>query len=1214
MSFNAGSGADLTFSGTLTGSGGLTFAGPGTMIFSGTNSSTAGTTIRAGTLQVGNGGAGGSLGTGAVISGGLLQFNRSDNFTWATPVTDPGDSGTFIKLNTDTMTLTATNDFLAPISGAAQVNGGTLQINSPGLLASGGDFWVAQNATTAACIINGGTLIASNWIVIGRDNSAAVGTLTLNSGSIQKYTANGDIIMGSLGGTGTMTVNGGTVANSSAIWLGEDSTGRGTLNLNGGLVQATQVTRAQTTAGASAIVNFNGGTLQATTNQPIFLSIDQANVQAGNAIIDDGGNAIVIGQPLLAGGGAGGLVKNGAGTLTLTASNTYTGPTTVNFGTLKVSPDPVLHLSFDNVSGTNVINNGTGGTAMNGTLTGTASIVSGGRYGNALSIPAGAATNAYVLVNNPVVAMTGAASWTIGMWAKTTTAGGVYAYQGSGSWASGNMTFYLNEGSDNGYGTKAGGVSYAQGWEEGSTKINDGNWHFVVMTCNGSTKAMYVDGNVDAIASSWAPATGVGSQLWIGGSADTGDEDVGLNGLIDEVYVFSRALSRTEVQSLMTSNQLGYRQVLPPATAVTLATDTTLDLSSMSQTIGSLSGANSSSVLLGSGTNFSALTFGNASNTTFAGTISGNGSVTKVGSGSTLLSGVNVYTGPTIIAAGTVGFGEVNNSNYVAALGPVLWFTFSQVSGVSAGGVVTNLGSGGSAYNGTIEGTATIVSGGRYGNGLSIPSGASSAAYVLINSPVVSMTGAASWTLAMWVKTMTSGGVYAYQGSGGWASGNMDFYLNDGSGAGTHAGGVSYAQGWEEGSTAINNGSWHFVAMTCNGTNKTMYVDGNVDAIASSWASATGVGTQLRIGGNGTGEGDGQVGLNGTIDEVYMFNRALSQSEIVNIMNNQSVDPITNVFGQLPATSPVSVASGATLDLSGISQTIASLSDVGGAGGLVTNNSNTNATLTITGSATTTFSGQINDAGNGSAISLIKSGNSTQVLAGANAYSGTTTISNGSLLVNGSLGTNAVIVSGGLLGGNGAIGGPVTIQSGGTLSPGSNSIGALTINNTLTLAGTTYIEINQSVPTNDIVCGLSAVTFGGTLTVTNLGGTLAAGDSFTIFPAASCSGTFAALNLPALNTGLGWNSNSLANGTLSVIAAVPPQFGSVSQTSDGTLQFSATGAAGVNYELDTATNLAPPITWIYVTNAVAGTNGMLQFPNLSDTNFPQQFYRIISIQ
>ena len=83
----------------------------------------------------------------------------------------------------------------------------------------------------------------------------------------------------------------------------------------------------------------------------------------------------------------------------------------------------------------------------------------------------------------------------------------------------------------------------------------------------------------------------------------------------------------------MTSNQLGYRQVLPPATAVTLATDTTLDLSSMSQTIGSLSGANSSSVLLGSGTNFSALTFGNASNTTFAGTISGNGSVTKVGWG-----------------------------------------------------------------------------------------------------------------------------------------------------------------------------------------------------------------------------------------------------------------------------------------------------------------------------------------------------------------------------------------------------------------------------------------------------------------------------------------------------------------------------------------------------------------------------------------------------
>ncbi|HEX7570671.1 MAG TPA: protease pro-enzyme activation domain-containing protein, partial [Verrucomicrobiae bacterium] len=443
-SFNVASGKTLTCSGTLTGSGGLTFAGAGMMVFSGTNNSTAGTTIRAGTLQLGNGGTAGSLGTGAVTNGGLLQFNRSDNFTWATPVIDPGCSGTFIKLNGNTETLTATNSFLATSSGGIQINGGTLQINSPGVLQSGAQFWIAQNATTGACIINGGTLIVSNWLVVGRNNSAALGTLTLKSGLIQETGNGGNIVVGSLGATGTLTVNGGTISNNTSIWLGENSTGKGTLNLNGGLVQALQVSRAATTAGASAIVNFNGGTLQAITNQANLFSVDQVLVKNGGAVIDDGGYSVGLTQGLL-NGGSGGLTKSGVGTLTLSATNTYTGATTVNAGTLRLN-DPILHYSFDNVvSGTNVINDGAGGPALNGTLTGTATIVSGGRFGNALSIPSGMATNAYVLVNNSVVPLncTSGSYWTVAMWLKTSTAGAVYMYQGDGGWASGNTEFYL---------------------------------------------------------------------------------------------------------------------------------------------------------------------------------------------------------------------------------------------------------------------------------------------------------------------------------------------------------------------------------------------------------------------------------------------------------------------------------------------------------------------------------------------------------------------------------------------------------------------------------------------------------------------------------------------------------------------------------------------------------------------------------------------------
>jgi hypothetical protein len=141
------------------------------------------------------------------------------------------------------------------------------------------------------------------------------------------------------------------------------------------------------------------------------------------------------------------------------------------------------------------------------------------------------------------------------------------------------------------------------------------------------------------------------------------------------------------------------------------------------------------------------------------------------------------------------------------------------------------------------------------------------------------------------------------------------------------------------------------------------------------------------------------------------------------------------------------------------------------------------------------------------------------------------------------------------------------------------------------------------------------MTYGGTLTVNNIGAALTAGDSFQIFSAANYNGSFAALNLPALGTGLAWNTNGLTNGILSVVATVPPQFmplGAITQTSDGNFQLGGSGAAGVTYELDAATNLSLPIFWFFVTNSVADQNGNFQFWDLSATNFPQKFYRITS--
>ena len=109
----------------------------------------------------------------------------------------------------------------------------------------------------------------------------------------------------------------------------------------------------------------------------------------------------------------------------------------------------------------------------------------------------------------------------------------------SGRWrlGSGNTTFHLNNGSTDTAGSQAGGVRYAQGWERGTATLTDGAWHFVVMTCNAGTKASYVDGALDAWTSGqdqWS-ASGTGGQFWIGGTPNTGDGNVALNGLIDEV-------------------------------------------------------------------------------------------------------------------------------------------------------------------------------------------------------------------------------------------------------------------------------------------------------------------------------------------------------------------------------------------------------------------------------------------------------------------------------------------------------------------------------------------------------------------------------------------------------------------------------------------------------------------------------------------------------
>ena len=176
---------------------------------------------------------------------------------------------------------------------------------------------------------------------------------------------------------------------------------------------------------------------------------------------------------------------------------------------------------------------------------------------------------------------------------------------------------------------------------------------------------------------------------------------------------------------------------------------------------------------------------------------------------------------------------------------------------------------------------------------------------------------------------------------------------------------------------------------------------------------------------------------------------------------------------------------------------------------------------------------------------LVKTGSGKMVLTEANLYQGETTISAGTLLVNnaGSIGVSGfpvTVQAGGHFGGTGMINRNVNVQPGGFLEPGNGdgTPGTLVVKGSLSLAGTTLIELNKSLtPSNDVVVVANALTCGGTLSVTNIGPALALGDSFKVFSKAG-GGAFGTIELPLLSAGLGWTNKLAVDGSIAVIQSV----------------------------------------------------------------------------
>jgi autotransporter-associated beta strand protein len=286
----------------------------------------------------------------------------------------------------------------------------------------------------------------------------------------------------------------------------------------------------------------------------------------------------------------------------------------------------------------------------------------------------------------------------------------------------------------------------------------------------------------------------------------------------------------------------------------------------------------------------------------------------------------------------------------------------------------------------------------------------------------------------------------------------------------------------------------------------------------------------------------------------------------------------------------------------------------------------TNRTVILSGAGNGVLNGALND--NGANIpALTKQGTGKWTLNNANVYSGVTVVQNGTLALGASatiastpsiqLLNNAALdvsaISGGFtLGASQTLAGIGNVlgsfNATGTVSPGP--LGTLTFSSNLTLSGTTLMELNRTNVQNADLISASTLAFGGTLTVTNLGDALLAGDSFQLF-SGTISGTFAATNLPALSsTNLYWDTSQLNSGVIKVAANTAPTPTITSpgiSGTDFTLQVTAS-QSGFNYVLQATPTLAPAAWTGVQTNA--GTGGTLNFSFPITPANPQQFFRI----
>ena len=138
------------------------------------------------------------------------------------------------------------------------------------------------------------------------------------------------------------------------------------------------------------------------------------------------------------------------------------------------------------------------------------------------------------------------------------------------------------------------------------------------------------------------------------------------------------------------------------------------------------------------------------------------------------------------------------------------------------------------------------------------------------------------------------------------------------------------------------------------------------------------------------------------------------------------------------------------------------------------------------------------------------------------------------------------------------------------------------------------MELSKAASTNDHVLGATSLTYGGTLVLTNLAGTLAVNDSFTLFVAGSYHGAFSSVVSETPGQTVTWDVNQLAvNGTVKVATAAPTQvtISSVVSGTNLTLSWPANQTGGTLQEQINPVTVGLSTNWVTVPGSTV-TNQM----------------------